>query len=884
MAQATGAPFVLEGYGDIRQVGAGGMAIVYAATQLSFKRQVAIKVLMPAFTSDKEFAERFMREAQIVASLSHPHIIPVYDFGQRNDSFYMVMEFLKGGDLSKRIQAGLSEDQILQITSDIADALHFAHEKGFIHRDVKPDNVMFREDGSAVLTDFGIARKQNANTQMTRAGQTVGTPRYMSPEQLQGRAVDGRTDIYALGIMFYEMLMKSTPYEDEDFMALAMKHMQAPIPKLPEKYARFQKLFERMVAKDAQKRFQNGREIVDIIQQIRSGKLDVAKIDSGAAAELKKAALEAANKKVTGGDAGPALNRRVHIPREQMIVLQDVDPLLDSDWSKTVGGIFSKLGQAERKYVYEEFLQPKGIFIDPQKKQLAFKGRLTVQEAIADIITNSELKGIAEKLVKTEQMISTTRDANAFSDLIEGSLSIIDRFDSQENLNVQKQKIILREAFLNDLVKITREVTFDLPPTRRYMSMEVIKIFIIQVYLRHELMGYRFRTMPVNALEQDSDPFIKGHIAPEARTRQCDIVRTDGHLFLIGPVKNSDQNPYSIRRFMKEDEAMGGQVVYFNVVAFPLASVADAKFQEGVRWMISRIVTLERQLSPVVIDLIHVMDKCHQDQLIPALLKPITADGTEIERAIEKRMADYEKQVSMMVLGKLPKALSQMVKTNDDLEYLFFHLRRLLIEMACDVRDFAAQSAAVWSKKAEEMDLRMMSYLKLLDKRRASLFVLDKPKQPEITLDPALPLAEFKKVMSDHEAEIEALNAKLRKLLLEAEKPPKTGFKLLLEKIFGGEKNKETIEDVQNQITLAKSKCLVALVRARKRYPVITVYLEFEDLMPVDERVRHYALPAGVDGISRLPVLVELPEKAENFDPDAVKKILGVDAFAANAN
>lgn len=883
MAQPSGNAFALDGYADIRQVGAGGMAIVYSATQTAFKRPVAIKVLMPAFTTDKEFAERFMREAQIVASLSHPHIIPVYDFGQRNQSFYMVMEFLKGGDLSKRIQGGLTEDQILQITSDIADALHFAHQKGFIHRDVKPDNVMFREDNSAVLTDFGIARKQDANTQMTKAGQTVGTPRYMSPEQLQGRKVDGRTDIYALGIMFYEMLTKKTPYEDEDFMALAMKHMQAPIPKLPEKHARFQKLFERMVAKDPQKRFQNGKEIVDIIQQIRAGKLDVAKIDSGAAAELKKAALDAAAKKVSGGSADPAASRRVHIPREQMIALQDVEPLLDVDWAKTVSGIFSKLGQAERKHVYEEFLQPKGIFIDPQKKQFAFKGKLTVQEVATEIIEHPELKGIAEKLIKTEQMIRTTRDANAFSDIIEGSLSIIDRFDSQENLGVQKQKIILREAFLNDLVKITRDITFDLPASRRFMSLDMIKIFIIQIYLRHELMGYRFRTMPVNVLEQHNDPFVKGVVAPEASTRQCEIVNTDGYLFLIGPVKSADQNPYSIRRFMKEDEAMGGQVVYFNVVAFPVANLVDEKFQEGVRWMISRIVTLERQLSPVVVDMVRMMDKSHQTQLIPALLKPITADGTEIEKAIEKRMADYEKQVSMMILGKLPKALSEMVKTNDDLEFLFFHARRLLIEMACDVRDFAAQSAAVWSRKAEEMDLRMMAYLKLLDKRRPSLFVLDRSKQLEVTLDPAFPLAEFKKAMDDHEAEIEALNNKLRKLLIEAEQPPKTGFKLLLEKIFGGgNKNKETVEDVQTQITLAKSRCLVALVRARKRYPVITVYLEFEDLMPVDERCRHYALPAGTDGLSRLPVLVELPEKAENFDPAAVKKTLESGAFGAS--
>lgn len=272
--------FELPGYSIIRKIGEGGMAQVYLATQIAFKRQVAIKVLSPAYAADYEFAQRFLREAETVASLSHASIIPVYDFGQRDGTFYMVMELLPGGDLSQWIQRGLDEQEVLQILSDIASALHLAHEKGFVHRDVKPENVMFRENNSAVLTDFGIARQKNANNQVTVAGAILGTPKYMSPEQLQGHPVDARSDIYSLGIMFYEMLTKKPPYEDPEFMALAMKHLQAPIPKLPAASIRYQGLFEKMVAKQPEKRFQSGLEIVKTVQQIRSGQLDAASIDS----------------------------------------------------------------------------------------------------------------------------------------------------------------------------------------------------------------------------------------------------------------------------------------------------------------------------------------------------------------------------------------------------------------------------------------------------------------------------------------------------------------------------------------------------------------------------------------------------------------------------
>lgn len=284
--------FELPGYSVIRKIGEGGMAQVYLATQNAFKRQVAIKVLAPAYASDMEFAQRFLREAEIVASLSHPNIIPVYDFGQRAGTFYMVMEYLPGGDLAQWIERGLEEQEVLQITSDMASALHFAHEKGYIHRDVKPGNIMFRENSSAVLTDFGIARQVNASSQVTVAGAILGTPKYMSPEQLQGHAIDGRSDIYALGVMFYEMLTRKPPYEDPEFMALAMKHLKSPIPRLPVAFSRYQRFLEKMMAKTPEQRFRNGLEIVKLVQQIRSGQVDVAQIAGAGMASVKAAAPE----------------------------------------------------------------------------------------------------------------------------------------------------------------------------------------------------------------------------------------------------------------------------------------------------------------------------------------------------------------------------------------------------------------------------------------------------------------------------------------------------------------------------------------------------------------------------------------------------------------
>jgi serine/threonine-protein kinase PpkA len=252
-----------------KKIGQGGMAAVYLGVQEAFDRKVAIKILTPKTTADQEFATRFLREAKTVAQLSHSNIIPVYDFGEVGGYYYMSMEYLPGGSLSTLVKSGLELEEALPIIEDIASALDFAHSKGIIHRDVKPENIMFRENHDAVLTDFGIAKRKDASDGVTVAGAVMGTPKYMSPEQIGGKELDGRCDIYALGVMFYEMLMTHVPYQSEDYMALAMMHVRDPIPRLSLQFANAQHFLEKMMAKDREERFRTGEEVAKAARQLR---------------------------------------------------------------------------------------------------------------------------------------------------------------------------------------------------------------------------------------------------------------------------------------------------------------------------------------------------------------------------------------------------------------------------------------------------------------------------------------------------------------------------------------------------------------------------------------------------------------------------------------
>lgn len=252
-------------------LGEGGMATVYLAIQQKLNRKVAIKVLDPAFLKNKVLADRFMIEAQTAANLSHPNIISIYDVGQVGKLYYIVMELLDGSlkDLIKNSpNHRLPPKESLGIISKIAPALDYAHKQGIIHRDIKPDNIMFRSDGTPVLVDFGIARAVDTDLQMTKTGMGIGTPHYMSPEQCKTGPLDGRSDFYSLGVVLYELLTGEKPYKAETILAMALRHIQDPVPKLPAPLARYQPLVDKMMAKNKEDRVQNGTELQQLIDKV----------------------------------------------------------------------------------------------------------------------------------------------------------------------------------------------------------------------------------------------------------------------------------------------------------------------------------------------------------------------------------------------------------------------------------------------------------------------------------------------------------------------------------------------------------------------------------------------------------------------------------------
>ena len=267
----------LGNYRILAAVGQGGMARVYKARQENLDREVAVKVLPPWFAADRNFVERFNLEARLVARLSHPNIVTVHDASEYHGSLYIVMQLVDGGTLKHcldQLQANNKRMEIAEasrIFMQIASALSYAHENGIIHRDVKPVNVLMDRSGRPILSDFGIAKVLAGTKGLTRQGAGVGTPEYMSPEQCQGGPVDGRADIYALGVMLFEALTGRLPFLGENYHALAHSHIYEtpPHPNAINPYIApaVSQVIQTALRKDPLQRYQRASDMAEALER-----------------------------------------------------------------------------------------------------------------------------------------------------------------------------------------------------------------------------------------------------------------------------------------------------------------------------------------------------------------------------------------------------------------------------------------------------------------------------------------------------------------------------------------------------------------------------------------------------------------------------------------
>jgi CheY-like chemotaxis protein len=262
-----GARIQIPGIKVLRLIGEGGMSRVYLASRDGDDEPLVVKILRSEITSNKKSLERFIEEYNLVSRIQTRHVARIHGHGVSEGNAYLVMEFFDGGDLNKRLGGqGLPPEESLKIFRELMFALGDIHEQGILHRDLKPQNLMFRADGSLAILDFGIAKHVDA-IDRTGHGEILGTPRYMSPEQVRGAALDLRTDIYSAGVLLYQMLTGTHLFDGETAVEVALHHLNTQPPDLPERLVAYQRLMDKLIEKDRDARFRNADEVLGFLSR-----------------------------------------------------------------------------------------------------------------------------------------------------------------------------------------------------------------------------------------------------------------------------------------------------------------------------------------------------------------------------------------------------------------------------------------------------------------------------------------------------------------------------------------------------------------------------------------------------------------------------------------
>jgi serine/threonine-protein kinase len=334
-------------YELIEELGRGGMAVVYRAKEKQLEREVAVKVLPFSLSFDTEFVERFEREARTAAALEHPNIIPIYRVGHSGKVAYFAMKLLRGDSLSGLLteRGRLEADEIRGLLIQTASALGHAHKRGIVHRDVKPDNIMFDEFGGAIMTDFGIA-KAVSGQRLTGTGMSIGTPHYMSPEQARAQDLDGRCDIYSLGVVAYQCLTGAVPFDGEDAFAIGYRHIMDPIPKPTLSSPEERRLYEiiwRMLQKEPGERYQSCEKLIAELGGGTGGASVMGTSVAGAGTPRPGGPVP------VGSGPSPTIRSQPTTPLPQVVAAESPPPALPIEWSARPVAKRSPAAAAERK-------------------------------------------------------------------------------------------------------------------------------------------------------------------------------------------------------------------------------------------------------------------------------------------------------------------------------------------------------------------------------------------------------------------------------------------------------------------------------------------------------------------------------------------------------
>lgn len=556
----------------------------------------------------------------------------------------------------------------------------------------------------------------------------------------------------------------------------------------------------------------------------------------------------------------------------QLYQLKSVDPNLSYNWNEHLSEIFHVLDDESQQSVIEKIFRPRGILYDKITQKFFSTPHTPLAEILSrEIINNTKLWQSAKYLEQLLKEGDEPIEIVALADELEAGLQRLAKIEVDEKSNEPQLRKKIQTAFLYDFASWLDKKELIFSEGKRKLTQDMIKSYIKEVFIKQQIQGWDFRTWDGEDIDLIGVAHFPVELKQMVKERKLHVVENSKYWFLIGPADKIGQNPYSIRRFLHED--VGRLSLFLTHVIVPRKLFEKEEIKKFLLDRISRIYTLDRSISEEVLHFVANAKKHNIEQLQVLLRRPLSHDGRESELIIAERMVSYEKTLISLIVGNIMRILEIAVKSNDDMDYLFYHVDKLFKDLQNDIEDFQLQPLVQDSYSAQQMAICLMSFCLLWTKIKNIISDIFLNKNLSKISAPIDELADLLK-----ETEEAIIQVEETRLEIDAyeQKIAKGGFFTKLGLIKKPDYTLEELESVEKEI---KQTLFMDIIRLMKKHSELVVYAEFETGQIFNEKYRHYAVLDNKKMFGMLPRLIVLPEDRTTFEPISIRQALERNVF-----
>ena len=551
------------------------------------------------------------------------------------------------------------------------------------------------------------------------------------------------------------------------------------------------------------------------------------------------------------------------IPYQIRATLLQMEPSLDANWEELLANIFEGADIDVREEIDRQILKPKEI--QWNRVTNSFDYRVTNSLAILKHSFSSErMRSIATKLSHSINWLKSITDPIQIADYLENALHQIDQIPVEDDLKLQREKMMMRRVYLQDVAKLIRTLEIDPPGGVRGLTPNQIKSFIVEVYIKQQLLGYWFKPLLARSSAMMDHPFFKFWLLKEQSVRRFDIVKTSEYLFIIAPVSNFENNPYSIRRFLFEDFLDYNEQIFLNGIVLDMSRYTEKGYIDEFTKQVQMMITVQHQVHKDVILIVQEFEELAEKKLIPMLTQTIgTGGGKNSDVVAKQHIRKFESILTNDFLIPLHDALRNHISHLEEYQYLFVSIHRIFSDILAHYKDFKEQPALFFNHTIQLFEYQLLAYVKLLEKRKEEIFVPMNIYEWKVMNDRSeQPILSLQKDLTRHITDYRETTLYIGRLKKEQTEVQGSFMKRMMR----GDKLDKELQQVSHSAIRIKKQAYLDILSIPKNFRKYSVFIEFESFTATSELERHYAFPSGDNGVTRLPLLVKIPENLEHFN------------------